>query len=95
MKRFVIERNLPGAEKLSADELREISQCWHEAANQLGNSDTWIESFIGEDKIYCIHLAENKEVVRQHSRLAKFPINLISEIKAIIDPTTGNALPVT
>jgi hypothetical protein len=95
MKRFVIERNLPGAEKLSAEELREISQCWLEASNKLGNTDTWIESFIGEDKIYCVHLAESKEVVREHAKLAKFPINLISEIRAMIDPTTGSSFPLT
>lgn len=92
MKRFVIERNLPGAENLSAQELQEISLRWCEATRILGKSDMWVQSFIGEDKIYCVHLAENAEVIREHSRIAKFPINIVSEIKTIIDPTTSNPL---
>ncbi|HET9824802.1 MAG TPA: DUF4242 domain-containing protein [Chitinophagaceae bacterium] len=92
MKRFVIERNLPGAENLSAQELQEISAKWCEASNILGKSDTWVQSYIGEDKIYCIHLAENADVVREHARIAKFPINIVSEIKTVIDPMTSNSL---
>lgn len=89
MKRFVIERNLPGAENFSAEELLEISQSWCEASNKLGKADIWVQSFIGRDKIYCLHFAESEEIVREHSRIAKFPINVISEIKLIIDPTAS------
>ena len=94
MKRFVVERNLPGAGELSAEEIQTISQSWHEASIQLGGPHIWVESFIGEDKIYCVHFADNEETVREHSRITKFPINLISEVKTVIDPTNCNALPV-
>lgn len=92
MKRFVIERNLPGAENLSAQELQEISRNWSEASHILGKSDIWVQSFIADDKIYCVHFAESAEVIRQHSRISKFPINTVSEIKTVIDPTTSNPL---
>jgi hypothetical protein len=93
MKKFVVERNLPGAGNLSAEELRAISQTSCEAINQLGKPYYWVQSFITGDKIYCIHIAESEEVVREHARLGKFPINTISEVKAVIDPLTCNTLP--
>jgi len=90
MKRFVIERNLPGAENLSTEELQEISQAWCEASNKLGKADIWVQSFIGRDKIYCLHFADDEEIIREHARIAKFPCNIISEIKIMIDPATSN-----
>ena len=90
MKKFVIERNLPGAGNLSPEELQAISQTSCEAVSQLGKPYHWIQSFVTDDKIYCIHIAESEEVVRQHARLGKFPINTVSEVKAMIDPTTSN-----
>jgi hypothetical protein len=93
MKRFVIERNLPGAGELSDEEIQTISQTWSEAANKLGKPHIWVQSFIGEDKIYCVHIAENEEMVREHARITKSPINTVSEIKKIIDPTNSNPLP--
>ena len=92
MKKFVVERNLPGAGNLSPKELQAIAQTSCEVINQIGNSYHWIESFITTDKIYCVHIAENEEVIRQHARLGKFPINTISEVKTIIDPLTSNRL---
>ena len=92
MKKFVVERNLPGAGNLSAEELQAISQTSCEVINKLGKPYHWIQSFIAEDKIYCIHIAENEEVIREHARLGDFPINRVTEVKAIIDPLTGNAL---
>ena len=92
MKKFVIERNFPGAANLSAEELQAISQTSCEIVNKLGKSYTWIQSYITGDKIYCVHIAESEDVIREHSRLAKFPINTISEVKTIIDPTTSNPL---
>ena len=86
MKKFVIERNLPGAENLSSEELQAFSKTSCEAINQLGKPYHWIQSFIATDKIYCIHIAESKDVIKEHARLGKFPINTISEVKAIIDP---------
>lgn len=92
MKKFVIERNLPGAGNLSAEELQAISQASCAVVNELGKPYYWLQSFVTDDKIYCIHIAESEEAVREHARLGNFPINTISEVKAIIDPLTGNAL---
>jgi hypothetical protein len=92
MKKFVIERNLPGASNLSDEELRDISQNFSEAANKLGTSYSWVQSFITDDKIYCIHIAASKEVIREHSKIARFPINTINEVKITIDPATGSTL---
>ena len=92
MKKFVVERNLPGAGNLSAEELQAISQTSCEVINELGKPYHWIQSFIAEDKIYCIHIAENEEVIREHARLGNFPVNRVTEVKTIIDPLTGNTL---
>ena len=92
MKKFVVERNLPGAGNLSPEELQAISQTSCEVINQLGKPYYWIQSFITDDKIYCIHIAESEEVVREHARLAKFPVNTIAEVKTVIDPLTSNPL---
>jgi hypothetical protein len=92
MKKFVIERNLPGAGNLSAKELQEISQTSCEAITQLDKPYHWVESYITNDKIYCVHIAESEEVIREHARLGKFPVNTVSEVKTIIDPVTSNRL---
>ena len=92
MKRFVVERNLPGAGNLSPEELQAISQTSCEAINKLERPYHWVQSFITGDKIYCIHIAESEEVIREHARLGKFPINTVSEVKTIIDPLTSNPL---
>jgi len=92
MKKFIVERNLPGAGSLSPEELQAISQTSCEVLNQLGKPYHWIQSFIAEDKIYCIHIAENEDVVREHARLGNFPVNRVTEVTAIIDPLTSNAL---
>jgi Nickel responsive protein SCO4226-like len=90
MKKFVIERSLPGASNLSEKELRNISQTFTEVANEMETPYSWIQSFITEDKIYCIHIAMSREAIREHSKIARFPINTINEVKIIIDPTTGS-----
>lgn len=92
MKKFVIERNLPGAGNLSPEELQEISRSSCEVIQKIGKPYHWIQSFIANDKIYCIHIAESEEVVREHARLTKFPINTISEVQVIIDPASSNQL---
>jgi hypothetical protein len=92
MKKFVIERILPGAGNLSPKELQAISQTSCEVAVQLGKPYHWIQSFITDDKIYCIHIAESEAAVRQHARLSKIPINTVAEVKVIIDPLTSNPL---
>jgi len=90
MKKFVIERNLPGAGNLSSEELQSIAQASCEVIDGMGNGYQWVQSFITEDKIYCIHIAKNEETVRKHAKLGAFPINSITEVKAIIDPMTAH-----
>jgi hypothetical protein len=92
MKKFVIERNLPGAGNLSDEELQAISRTSCEVASQLGKPYYWIQSFITGDKIYCVHIAESEDVVREHAKVGKLPINTISEVKTIIDPLTSNPI---
>lgn len=92
MKKFVVERNFPGAGNLTTEELQAISQTSCEAIGRLGKPYHWVESFITDDKIYCIHIAESENVIREHATLGKFPINTISEVKTVIDPTTSNPL---
>ncbi len=92
MKKFVVERNLPGAGNLSPEELQSISQLSCEVVSQLNQPYHWIQSFVTDDKIYCIHIAESEDVVREHARLGNFPINIVSEVKVIIDPITSNSL---
>jgi Protein of unknown function (DUF4242) len=90
MKKFIIERNLPGAGNLTPEELQAISQTSCEVVNQLDKPYHWTQSFVTDDKIYCIHIAESEDVIREHARKGNFPINMVAEVKAVIDPTTGN-----
>ena len=92
MKKFVVERNLPGAGNLTPEELQLISQTSCEAIVRLGKPYHWIQTFITGDKLYCIHIAESEEMVREHARLGKFPVNTITEVKFVIDPLTSNPL---
>ena len=89
MPKYVIERELPGAGKLSAEQLRGISQKSCGVLNKLGPQIQWLESFVTDDKIYCIYIAPNEEMVREHARQGGFPANRISAVKAVIDPTTA------
>jgi len=92
MKKFIIERNLPGAGNLTPEELQMISQESCDAIAHLGKPYTWIQSYITNDRIYCVHIAENEAAVREHAKLAKVPINTVNEVIAIIDPLTSNVL---
>lgn len=92
MKKFIIERNLPGAGNLTPEELQMISQESCEAIVHLGKAYTWIQSYITNDRIYCVHIAENEAAIREHAKLSKVPINTINEVITIIDPLTSNAL---
>jgi hypothetical protein len=89
MKKFVVERNLPGAGNLSAEELKAIAKTSCEVLQQMGKPYHWIQPFVTEDKIYCIHIAESEAVVREHAHKGGFPINTVAEVKVIIDPLTG------
>ena len=92
MKKFLIERILPGAGNLSPNELQELARTSCEVICSMGKPYHWVQSFVTEDKIYCIHIAESEEAVREHASKGKFPINTISEVKTVIDPLTSNLL---
>lgn len=91
MPKFVIEREIPGAGKLTADQLQAISQKSCAVLNALGPSIQWVESFVTGDTIYCVYIAPNEEMVREHARQGGFPANRVSEVKRMIDPTTSEA----
>ena len=89
MPKYLIERELPGAGNLSEEELRAISQKSCSVLNQMGPQIQWVHSYVTDDKIYCLYVAPNEEMVREHARKGGFPANRISEVKNMIDPTTG------
>jgi hypothetical protein len=89
MPKYVIEREVPGAGKLSPEQLQGLSQTSCGVLNKLGPQIQWIHSYVTGDKIYCIYRAPNEELIREHARQGGFPANKISEIKTIIDPTTA------
>ena len=91
MPKYVIERELPGAADLSAEELQDISQTSRNVLNDLGPQIQWVESQVTDDKIYCTYIAPNEEMIRRHAEQGGFPADRISEIKATIDPTTAEA----
>ena len=89
MPQYLIERNIPGAGKFTAAELKGISQKSCSVLNQLGPQIQWIHSYVTGDQVYCIYRAPSEEMVREHARLGGFPANRVSEIKTIIDPSTA------
>lgn len=91
MPTYVIERNIPGADKLSSSELQEISAKSNEVVAGLGVPYTWHQSYVAGDRIYCIHEADSAEVVRRHAQEGGFPADKVTEIAAVIGPSTGKA----
>lgn len=89
MPKYIIERQIPGAGKLSENELQQISEKSCCILQQMGPKIQWLESFVTENKLYCIYIAPDEKTVRQHAKQGEFPANSIAEIKTIIDPTTG------
>ena len=89
MPKNLIERELPGAGKLSPDQLKAISQKSCSVLNSLGPQIQWIQSYVTGDKIYCVYRAPNEAMVREHAKQGGFPANKISEITTTIDPTTA------
>jgi hypothetical protein len=89
MPKYVIEREIPGAGKLSAAELQAISQTSCGVLGRMGPQIQWVHSYVTDDKIYCFYIAPSEEQVREHARQGGFPANRVSEVKAIIDPTTA------
>jgi hypothetical protein len=91
MPRYVIEREIPNAGKLSPAELQGISQKSCKVLQNLGPQIQWLESYVTNDKLYCVYIAPNKELVEEHAKQGGFPANRISEVKSVIDPTTAEA----
>ena len=89
MPKYVIERDLPGAGKLPAEKLREISKKSRSVLEGLGPQIQWVESYVTDDRIYCVYIAPNDEMIREHARRGGFPAGRISEIRGMIDPTTA------
>ncbi len=89
MPKYVIEREIPEAGKLSAEELQGISQKSCGVLHEMGPRIQWVESFVTDDKIYCVYIAPNEETVREHAQKGGFPANRVSEVKSVIDPTTA------
>ena len=89
MPKYLIERLIPEADKLSAQELQGISQKSCSVLNELGPRIQWVQSYVTSDGIYCTYIAPNEEIIREHARRGGFPADRILEIAAVIDPTTS------
>jgi hypothetical protein len=90
MPKFVIERNIPGAGKLSAPELQAISQKSCNVLGKLGPQIQWLQSYVTADKVYCVYIAPNEKLIREHAQQGGFPADRISEVTTVIDPTTAD-----
>lgn len=89
MPKFVIEREIPGAGKLSPAELQGISQKSCGVLAEMGPQIQWVQSYVTADKVYCVYIAPNEAAVREHAQRGGFPANSVAEVKSIIDPTTA------
>jgi len=89
MKRFVIERELPGVGGMNGEELKNASATSNLALARLAGKAQWVQSFVADDKTFCIYLAEDEETVQEHARLSGFPASKITEVRGTIDPMTG------
>ncbi len=89
MPKYVIERELPGAGKLSRQELQAISEKSCSVLDKLGPQIQWVQSYVTDDKIYCVYIAPDDAMIREHARQGGFPANRVSEVRTMIDPTTA------
>lgn len=90
MPKFVIEREIPGAGALPAADLQAISQKSCSVLRGLGGEVQWLESYVTDDKVYCVYIAPNEAAVREHARQGGFPANKVSQVRSVIDPTTAD-----
>ena len=91
MPKYVIEREIAGAGKLSPEQLQSIAEKSCVVLRDLGPQIQWVQSYVTDDKIYCIYIAPNEEVVRKHAAQGGFPADRVSQVRAVIDPTTAEA----
>ena len=89
MPKYLIERNIPGAGKLTAEQLKGISQTSCGVLSKMGPQIQWVHSYVTADKIYCVYIAPNEAMVREHAQQGGFPANVVTEISSVIDPTTA------
>jgi hypothetical protein len=89
MPKYVIERELPGAGRLSAGELQAISQKSCGVLNELGPQIQWVESYVTDDKVYCVYIAPSEQMIREHASRGGFPANRIAQVRTVISPTTA------
>lgn len=91
MPKFVIERELPGAGKLSDEELQSISAKSNKVIAELGPDIRWLQSYVADDKIYCVYVAPDEDIILEHARCGGFPANVVTRVSRVIDPSTGDA----
>lgn len=89
MPKYLIEREIPGAGSLSVAQLQEVAQTSCNVLKEMGPQIQWLESYVTGDKVYCVYISPNEDMIREHAKKGGFPANRISEIKSIIDPTTS------
>lgn len=89
MPKYVIERELKGAGSMSAEQLKDISTKSNGVLNEMGPQIQWVQSYVTDDKIYCVYIAPNEEMVRKHAQLGGFPADKVSQVRATIDPVTS------
>ena len=90
MKRFVIERQIPGVGSLNAQQLKEAAVTSNAALATLAGRAQWVQSYVADDKTYCIYLADSESAVKEHSRLSGFPADKVTEVRGVIDPMTAS-----
>jgi hypothetical protein len=91
MPKYLIERDLPGAGKLTSDELQSISQKSNQVIADLGPDIRWLQSYVTDDKLYCIYVAPDEDIIFEHARCGGFPANRVARVSRVIDPSTGEA----
>jgi hypothetical protein len=92
MPKFIVEREIPGAGKMSAEQLHGVACTSNDVLAEMAGPYHWVQSFVTDNKIYCVHIAPNEETVREHARRGGFPADRIERVQEIIDPTTGEEL---
>lgn len=89
MPKYVIEREVKGAGNMTPEELKEAANSSNRAIVELGKDIQWVESYVTGDKFYCVYIAKNEEIIREHGKMAGFPVDRIEEIKTMTDPSRG------
>lgn len=92
MPKYIIERELPGAGALTHSSLQKIARQSCDTINEMGSQVQWLETFVTADKCYCIYIAENEQLVKEHARRGGFPANAVNEVMAMMDPVTAEAV---